>query len=508
MAQPDLVVVGGGIAGLTVALSAAEAGLKVVVLERQPRLGGRARGWKDPTTGDPVSIGPHVVTDPDYLHFFKLLRRIGTIDKLAWQAPGHFMTWMDGEREIPIDQPTFLPAPFSWLPALYKHPLLRLRDVHASLPVIAFTLKASEEELLALDGESGLDFLRRFEVTENMIDQFWRFACHAICNVPIEEVSACALIRFMQRLVGTSPSSARIGFANCGLGDLLTPAKEQLEQLGAEVRLRTEVLGFEGDDEVTGVVLEGEVLRPRLGVVVTLPASDLHALLPERWHQRAPLPQLSALKPCAYLCTYIWFDRKVTDKQFWARTFTREGLNCDFYDFSNIFPGWTKPSFIGTNCIDSTAASSGGQRDHAMSGMSDDEVFAKTLAEIRENIPLARDAKVLHWTVNRVPQAIYRPVVGTERLRPRGGTTGVRGLFLAGDYCDTQFPCSMESAACGGYQCAEAVLSAAGQPQALVEAREPLQGAATLLGRLLGQERLRPLLLGLSRLNGGQMAKL
>src|SRR5438132_2161746 len=51
-------VVGGGIAGLVAAITAAEAGAPVVVHEASDRLGGRALGGADHPS---VNLGPHVV---------------------------------------------------------------------------------------------------------------------------------------------------------------------------------------------------------------------------------------------------------------------------------------------------------------------------------------------------------------------------------------------------------------------------------------------------------------
>ena len=46
---------------------------------------------EDPTTCDPVAIGPHVVTAPDYVNFFRLLEELGTRENLAWlpEDSGH-----------------------------------------------------------------------------------------------------------------------------------------------------------------------------------------------------------------------------------------------------------------------------------------------------------------------------------------------------------------------------------------------------------------------------------
>mmetsp|Transcript_55492 Transcript_55492/g.119779 ORF Transcript_55492/g.119779 Transcript_55492/m.119779 type:complete len:507 (+) Transcript_55492:45-1565(+) len=497
----DVVVVGGGVAGITAALAAAEAGLKVVLLERQPRLGGRARSWRDPRTGDPVHIGPHVFLDPDYVNLWKLLGRLGTLDQIVWQRrPGPFVTWVTGEQVTDITVAS-LPQPFGWLPPLLRDPHISFLDIHSTVPVLAYALSLSEEELLALDGEAASDLLHRFGVTDRMVNHFWAFMSHAILNVPVEEASACALLRMCQRLVGAR-GEARFGFAAGGLGDLFTPAEHILRELGVEVRLRTEVLRLEGSARAEAVVLEGgEVLRPRLGVVLTLPAVEIPGLLQTDWLSATPeLAALSDLLPCPYRAVYIWFDRKITNHQFWARTWDPDSLNCDFYDFSNIYPGWSeRPSLIGSNIIDVDARPAG--------KLSDEELFKGTLRELRENLPAAREAEVLHWTVNRVPQAIHRPVVGTERKRPAAGEVGGLRIFLAGDWCATQFPSSMESAAKAGYACAESLLAVAhqegisGVSQDLVVPYVPIATSAKMVSQL---DRARTFMIWLASFAGGQ----
>lgn len=314
----------------------------------------------------------------------------------------------------------------------------------------------SDEQVQALDNETGLEFLRRLGVREAYIQHFWGFLCHAILNVPIEEVSAAAMVNFFRRLVGRS--SMEMGFSDGGLGDLLAPAKSILSDLGAAVLTSTEVVGFLGDETCTGVKLDdGRRLSARLGVVSTLPPPTLLPLLPSSWvEQHTSIKELEKLKPCKYLSVYIWFDRKVTEgRQMWARTYSKDDLNCEFYDFSEIYTGsdsegtpWKdRPSFVGSNIIDA-----GGLGD-----MSDEEIVQGTLRELSERYSSVPEAKVLHSVVNRVPMAIHRPIVGTERLRPDQASP-VPGLFFGGCWTRTQFPGSMESAARGGFLAAERLL--------------------------------------------------
>lgn len=456
---PDVVVIGGGIAGIVAALAAAKRGLKVTLLEKGPRLAGRARSWLDPKMKDPVPIGPHIFVDI-YHGVFKLLEELGTSHKVVWQKdPACFMTWVEGQRETEIRYATSLPAPFSFSPGLLNlikfFPEIEQADVQSTVAITLYAFKLSEAEMLELDNETATSVLRRFNVTERFINVFFTFVAHSIFNVPLEELSGCALLRFYRVLVGTS--SLRIGFPDCGLGDLFTPAEQVLKDLGADVRLRTRVASLEGSkSSCDGVVLEsGEVLRPRVGVVSTLPAYHMTDLLHKEWLGNPQLRAATEMKPCSYICIYFWFDRKLTKRDFWARTFQEESLTCDWYDFSNIYADWgDRPSFIGTNMIDTDVRDAG--------KLTDEEILDGVFKELCEYLPEARDAKILHTQITHVPCAIHRPVVGTEKARVTPGRfADVNGLFFAGDWCATEMPYCMDSAARAGWTCAESILKEA-----------------------------------------------
>mmetsp|Transcript_53258 Transcript_53258/g.158818 ORF Transcript_53258/g.158818 Transcript_53258/m.158818 type:complete len:514 (-) Transcript_53258:130-1671(-) len=484
----DVVIVGAGVAGLAAALPLAQRGLKVTVVESRSIIGGRARSWVDGITRDPIHIGPHVVVT-EYPNFFHLLEQLGTRHRLVWQPWRHFLTWVRGEKQHDI-RTLPLPAPASWGLASVGDPFVSMADKHSTVPAAIHCLSLSEEEVMALDDETGAAFLRRLGVREAYIQHFWAFLSHAILNVPVEEVSAAALVRFFRRLVGRS--SMEMGFADCGLGELLAPAKDVLARLGASILTSTEVLGFAGEGACTGVRLDdGRQLRARLGVVSTLPPQTLLPLLPADWveaHQT--IRDLEKLKPCKYLSVYVWFDRKVTrGKQMWARTYDRNDLNCEFYDFSEIYTGvdsrgasWRdRPSFVGSNIIDAGR----------LGALSDEEVVQGTLQEMGEHFPGVREAAVLHSVVNRVPMAIHRPVAGTEKLRPDQASP-VEGLYFAGCWTRTHFPSSMESAARAGFLAAERLLERQGVREAFAVPYGEIALSARLVGKL---DAIRPSLL-------------
>src|SRR5688500_1417605 len=77
----DAIVVGGGIAGIASAVGLSEAGLRVRLLERDQVLGGRARSFTEPVTGEVLPIGPHVFLD-NYANLRALIERLGTHDRV------------------------------------------------------------------------------------------------------------------------------------------------------------------------------------------------------------------------------------------------------------------------------------------------------------------------------------------------------------------------------------------------------------------------------------------
>ncbi|MEX0602785.1 MAG: FAD-dependent oxidoreductase, partial [Bacteroidota bacterium] len=78
---PDVIVLGGGLSGLSAAVDACVRGFRVVLLERRRFAGGRTYSFVDELTGDVVDNGQHLLMGC-YHATRKYLRLIGS-DHLA-----------------------------------------------------------------------------------------------------------------------------------------------------------------------------------------------------------------------------------------------------------------------------------------------------------------------------------------------------------------------------------------------------------------------------------------
>jgi monoamine oxidase len=462
----DVVIVGGGLAGLACAVALGDAGLRVTLIERERQLGGRARSWIDAASGDRIDLGPHVLHS-EYRNMLAFLDRLGTRELVCWQ-PEKLITLAGGPR--PALHPLVLrhrrlPPPFSLLADLVAGSGLSVRDLWSNNPPTWRAMQFDEADVAELDRVSAADYLRAAGVSEPMIEWFWAFAALAVMNVPLERCSTAALLRVHSQLIGHR--RLHFGFPAVGLAELFAPqAAQAIVGSGGRIILGTEVVGINN-----GVILHDGVRIAADHVVAALPPQALQNLGID----------VPSFEPSPYISCYLWFDRKLTAERFWAQLGGPKRLNTDFHDLSNIRRGWSgRPSLIASNIIYS-------HRAHAMSGA---EILAATQREIAQFIPEAAAARVVHATINRIPMAIACPLPGTETKRLPANA--IRGLWLAGDWTRTGLPSSMESAVRSGWLAAEEVLRAAGRPRQLALEPRPSEGLAGLVRRLSRRRRAAP----------------
>lgn len=466
MSDPDVIAVGAGLAGLSCAWALSQSGLRVTACEASAVAGGRARSWNDPGTGDVVDIGPHIVLNK-YANMLELLERLGTAERIHWQTD-KLLTVLDKGRHIPITMGKG-PAPLNFLvnvPRLL--PSVSPREMLSNLRLAWSAMRLNETDRLSLDGLDARTYLSDKGVASSFIDWFWASASMALLNVPPERCSAASLMRLFTQMMGHNDSC--FGFPTVGLSDLYVPGcVNAMEKAGGQLLLDCQALSIssEADGRWRVETQDGPTLRAR-ACVLALPPAELAALVPD-W----PLARQAALfEPSPYVSCYLWFDRRLGSERFWARPWSPEEFNTDFYDLAAIrgYPAGAG-SLIATNIIWS----------HRANGLTDDAIIAATRRELAEFAPEAQQARLTAYAVHRIPMSIPCPHPGTESLRP--ATTLAPGMFVAGDWTRTGLPCCMEGAVRSGWLAADALLQERGLPQRFARPVPALHGLPALLQR-------------------------
>src|ERR1700734_475844 len=168
MPSQSVLVIGGGLAGLSSAVALAEAGLQVRLLEKRPHLGGRATSYTLPD-GSEVDNCQHVTLGccTNLADFYS---RVGASDKIRFYDRLYFAD-AQGQRSTIEAAP--LPPPLHMAPSFLLFRALTLADKR-SIANSLLAIARSGGNPPRIEGISMLDWLHRMEQTPDAIERFWR----------------------------------------------------------------------------------------------------------------------------------------------------------------------------------------------------------------------------------------------------------------------------------------------------------------------------------------------
>ncbi len=162
--RPRVVVVGGGIAGLTAATGLAERGVAVEVIEREDYLGGRVGGWTERQDGVDLAMnrGFHAF----FRQYYNLRALLGRIDPhLRMLTPVDDYPLIDGAGRRDTFRGLPRTPPWNAVAFAARSPTFRLRDflaidARAAAPLAAVSVPGIYERLDHFDAATFLKSIR------------------------------------------------------------------------------------------------------------------------------------------------------------------------------------------------------------------------------------------------------------------------------------------------------------------------------------------------------------
>ncbi len=416
---------------MAAALEAADAGADVALVERRPVLGGLTTSIE--RGGRIFDNGQHVFLRccSSYLGF---LDRIGAASDVHLQRRMEVPVLAPGGRRAVISRNN-LPAPLHLGPALARYRHLSLAD-RVRLPMAALALRRLSLDDPSLDDVTFADWLRRRRQSARSIDALWNLITLPTVNLPAEEASlAMAATVFKIGLLDRS-DAGDIGWSRIPLVELHGKlALRGLERAGVEVLLGERVTRIEPAHAGHRLQVGSRTLDADAVIIATAArtAADM-ADVPEA---RAA----TALGASPIVNVHIVLDRRVTDLPVAA---------CIDSPLQFVFDRTESSGTKDGQCLSISLSAATGYL--ALPSRQLVQQFFQALGDV---FPLARRAEVVDGMVTRERAATFRACAGSARLRP-GTVTGNPGLFLAGAWCDTGWPATMEGAVRSGANAARA----------------------------------------------------
>jgi hydroxysqualene dehydroxylase len=456
MSRGSVVVIGGGLAGITAALDCAREGAQVTLLEARGRLGGAAYSF--PRGELMVDNGQHV-----FLRccsaYQELLEELGAADKVVLQprlevpvlAPGGKLGWLRRSQ---------LPAPLHLAASLLRYPYLGMRE-RLALAWAMQRLRAVDVDDPGNDAVSFGDWLRRHRQSRRTVEAIWELIVRPTINLTVDDASLAQAAQVFQVGLLSDAAAGDIGWAAVPLGEIHdVRGRAALDAAGVSVHLRCTA------QTIMRVMTPGAPLSFRVeasdgfsgradAVVLALPPAQTAQLLPA---QSALAPDWAErLGSSPIINLHVVYDRRVLEHPFAASV--------------DSPVQWVFDRTAGSGLVDgqylAISLSAAGDELHATA----EQLQARYLPALVELLPAAADAEVREFFVTREHAATFRAAPGARAWR-LGPCTDMPGMVLAGAWTDTGWPATMEGAVRSGHAAArEAMAMFAGI------AREPARAA-------------------------------
>jgi zeta-carotene desaturase len=429
----DVIVVGGGLAGLATAAALGGAGYDVQVLESRLFLGGRATSYPLPgDSGEVIDNCQHVLLRC-CVNLIDFYRRLGVSGRIRFERKFCFIE--PGGRRSYLQSGVF-PAPAHFLESFARLTFLSLAD-KLSVARGLLALNREYQRRTDLDRVTMLDWLKEKRQTPGAIGRFWRQVLVSAVNEEPECMAALHGFQVFRLGFLASSTNYEMGLAAVPLGELYG-AEPWSKFRSVEFCLRCGVdqVAFDAGG-VAGVISQGSLRRADF-YVLAVPFERVATLAPELGLDLSPFSH----SPITGI--HLWFDRPVTDLP--HATLLDRTIQ------------WMFNKDRGRYIQVVVSAS------RSLVNMPREEVIDLAVRELAEFFPAVRAATLEKAHVVKEVRATFSARPGLEQSRP-ATRTRYPNLFLAGDWTRSGWPATMEGAVRSGYLAAEAITEAAGARQ-------------------------------------------
>ncbi|MGQ9818327.1 MAG: hydroxysqualene dehydroxylase [Candidatus Kapaibacteriales bacterium] len=428
MKKFEVVIVGGGIAGLTLSVELLKRNIEHVLIEAKKRIGGRFFSFVDPQTKSTIDNGQHLLSGA-YTNFLELLDFLGTKEKLYYQN-GLEVPFLSQNGKLYRFKVSKKGSKNSFINALLS---FRILPFVSRLKILRLLAKIEKISLKSLNGVSLRDFLKLNNQDDNSINYFWLPLALAVMNNSLENIPSSVFLQTFQTGFYNDLRNSYLIFPKVGLSELLSPYYSIAESNNSvHLLLNQRVKRIEHKNSHFGLILnDGEIIYCQT-LFLCIPPNHLSFIIPQEWKNLRYFKFLDLVSFNPIVSSYFWFTEEILDEYFCALSgseihwmFNRnkiEGISTNpFYLYAfTTSNGWSLLKINESNIVEL--------------------VLSELGLRLGNKIP-----QPFHYRIFKDKFATVNINSGFEDMRPIQ-LTPIPRLFIAGDWTQTALPATIESA--------------------------------------------------------------
>ena len=417
----DVVIVGGGVAGIYAAYKSASSGNNVKLIEASSKLGGRINSRVDSISGDSIDNGQHLLVGA-YHSFIELLKFIGTYDLIEYQEK-FFVKYYSKNGPFSLQQK--LPGQLGMLTALMK---LDQVSFSSKIKAIQFVAKIRTNRIKS-KGKTCFQLLKDENQGDDMVKVLWEPLILATINTSIQEADAFVFTEVLRLAFFADRKNGKLIFPKEGLNDLIDPFTQKFELIGGEVLFNTSIKSFERANNKWRLELTKSRNLDCDELILAIPPHKI-----EKLENEINIPDFTY---SPIISVYLWYDKDFMDEIIAALLDTKtqwvfNKRKLGFQNGKDKFPGYL-------TCTISAA----------------DDIIKKSSKEIADICDselksyFKADSNLLHYKVIKEAKATINQNLKSSQER-MNFKSSEPNLKFVGDWIWTSLPCTIESA-CRSY---------------------------------------------------------
>lgn len=415
-----VIVIGGGLAGISTAINLLERNFQVKLIECSPQLGGRAMSFFEKDLNIFFDNGQHLLIS-GYKATLDLINKVNAQNNFIIQKNFSVFFRDKNLKEWSISFSNSL----NDLINLMRFKNLNLKD---KIEFINFLWKIKNYNDKQFENITVIDLLKSHNQTDTLIKNFWTLFVESTMNSPIDKADASVLIFILRKMFFEDFKNANLIIPIKSFYEsFINPAEEFLTQNNVNILKNCCINGFEFQDDKLIVAKDNKGQKHFADYFVL--AVPYHTYLKLMKKNEVELNFQSILN------AHIVFE--------------------DYSGEQKFFALWNSPihwAFFHKTHITLTKSNS----DNFLQ-FNDKELKELFLTEFFDFFPEYRKRKIVYFKIVKAKRATF--ISDYQSLKNRVKTkTEYSNLFVAGDFVETGYPSTIESAILSGKMAAEEIM--------------------------------------------------
>lgn len=421
-----VIIIGGGLAGLSAAVHLSKNNFKVTLFEASPKLGGRAYSFFDEKTQTEIDNGQHILMGcyTDTINFLKI---IDAYKFLNIQKNLEINYLSRNKHHFRLKAPNLI-YPLNLLFGLFFFKELNLKE---KISLLKFFIKINFVDSEKLSGLTVLDWLKKEKQSDKTIRIFWEIISIGALNTSTEKASAKIFCDILKKIFWKDKISSQIFIPALPLSKTFCePANDFIKSNYGEIKLSEKCIELVVDkNRIKKVITDKNVYEDFDFVISAIPYHALEKLIENNFLNKQPELHYSSI-----LNIHLWIKENFLDEDFYA-----------FYD-SELH--WLFNKRTHWNIVISNA--------DKFIKMGNEEIYDLVITELKNFLSISDD-DIFSYKIIKEKRATFIPDDAALKSRP-DTLTKIENFLLAGDWVNTKLPATIESAVRSGRLAAEKMI--------------------------------------------------